>query len=740
MKRLKIILTFFLFLFTFCKAQKTDNVFNLDFEMNETNEELPSGWMKWGTYDYLVNTDSSVSFSGKYSAVISSTPKVPQKSFGSLAYQLPANYSAQQVTLKGYVKTKDVKEGFAGLVLRIDGSGGLLALDNMKKQNIQGTNDWAQYKITLPLSKEAKHIFVAGVLTGKGKAWFDKFEISFDGKDISLATQIIEKPKKAELDKEFDTGSRIDIENITKLQIDNIYKVGKVWGFLKYYHPQIADGNLNWDYELIRMIPEVLSQTNKTSINTILKNQIDKLGDFTIGDVAETNRGIKLNPPVLWISDTTFLSTELSLALKEIRDCKKSNEHYYVSLARNIGNPIFTNEKPYTNMDFNDDGIKIISLFRYWNIIQYYFPYRNLIDDNWDSVLIEFIPKIISADDELSYKLTLLELIGKVSDTHANIWQRDDVLERFWGLKAPPVEVKILDNEVVVSKLLNDSDENIELKIGDILTKVDDVSIDKLISEKIKFCPASNLSTKYRDVCRKLLRTNNDSIKLTIKRDTVYYSTVMKCFDFDPAIYWKNEITSHKTIKNNIGYIYPGSLKKGEIDNIMEKFQNTNGLIIDLRCYPSDFIVFSLGKYLMPQPTEFVKFTKGSLSHPGEFSFKYTLKVGESRDNYYKNKIIILINEKTQSQAEYTAMAFRVAPKAKVLGSTTAGADGNVSTIILPGNVNTKISGIGVYYPDGTETQRIGIAPDIYIEPTINGVRNKEDEVLNKAVELTNKK
>jgi len=81
-------------------------------------------------------------------------------------------------------------------------------------------------------------------------------------------------------------------------------------------------------------------------------------------------------------------------------------------------------------------------------------------------------------------------------------------------------------------------------------------------------------------------------------------------------------------------------------------------------------------------------------------------------------------------------MALRVAPKATVIGSTTAGADGNVSTIILPGNIRTMISGLGVYYPDGSETQRVGIAPDIVVRPTISGIRRGKDEVLDKAIEV----
>ena len=84
-------------------------------------------------------------------------------------------------------------------------------------------------------------------------------------------------------------------------------------------------------------------------------------------------------------------------------------------------------------------------------------------------------------------------------------------------------------------------------------------------------------------------------------------------------------------------------------------------------------------------------------------------------------------------------MALRLAPKAAVIGSTTAGADGNVSKIYLPGNVMTMISGIGVYYPDGKETQRIGIVPDIESRPTIKGITEGKDEVLEKAIEWINK-
>jgi C-terminal processing protease CtpA/Prc len=78
-------------------------------------------------------------------------------------------------------------------------------------------------------------------------------------------------------------------------------------------------------------------------------------------------------------------------------------------------------------------------------------------------------------------------------------------------------------------------------------------------------------------------------------------------------------------------------------------------------------------------------------------------------------------------------MAFRAAG-AIVLGSTTAGADGNVSRIPLPGGLSTMISGIGVFYPDKRPTQRVGIVPDRVVVPTIAGIRDGRDEVLDAAI------
>ena len=144
--------------------------------------------------------------------------------------------------------------------------------------------------------------------------------------------------------------------------------------------------------------------------------------------------------------------------------------------------------------------------------------------------------------------------------------------------------------------------------------------------------------------------------------------------------------------------------------------------------------MFALGSQLVDRPTAFARFTGGDLDNPGAFRWKGEPLRLSPQPRHYSGKVVILVDEITQSQAEYTAMAFRSAPQAIVVGSTTAGADGNVSPITLPGDLRTLISGIGVFYPDKRPTQRVGIIPDVEVRPTIAGIRAGRDEVLEEAL------
>ena len=71
-----------------------------------------------------------------------------------------------------------------------------------------------------------------------------------------------------------------------------------------------------------------------------------------------------------------------------------------------------------------------------------------------------------------------------------------------------------------------------------------------------------------------------------------------------------------------------------------------------------------------------------------------------------------------------------------MFGSQTAGVTGNATDIELVGGFKTAFSGMGIFYPDQTEIQRVGIKPHIFVKPTIEGIIAGKDEVFEEAINL----
>ena len=722
----------------YCQAKETFSKLNFDFEIAEKGS--PASWDNFGSSNYILALDSTNIKSGKYSVSIEYKEGNPD--FKAWGFTIPDNYAGKKITLTGYIKTENVTDGYAGLWMRIDPS---IAFDNMNKNGVKGTTDWTKYEITLDMNPEkTKQIVIGGLLVGKGKMWLDNFDVTIDGKGIKDIKPLERKLFPAEKDKEFDKGSGIASISVDKNQIENLKTLGLIWGFLKYYHPNIAKGEFNWDYELFRILPKFLNSENKTNRDEIFIKWINNFGQFPEGKETKFKSSeVKIEPDLDWIKNSNF-SDELNSLLLKVKNADRPKEHYYIELQPGVGNPDFKNENAHSSMKYPDAGFRLLTLYRYWNIIQYYFPYKNLIEEDWKNVLEEFIPKVINTNNETDYTLTVLELIGRVHDTHANIWGGNQVLGNYFGLRYASVELTFIESKPVITGYYDEKlGKETGLEIGDIISAINNRPYEEIVKERLKYSPASNYSTKLRDIASNLLRTNDSTINIEFIRNGEPERKTLKTFNSKEInIYSKYQVTDtcFKLINKNIAYINNGSLKREYLPKIWKEMENAKGLIIDIRNYPSDFPIYDLSSYLMPKSTSFVKFTNGSIENPGLFTFTKSLDAGRDNMGYYKGKVVVIINEISQSSAEFHTMAYRVNPNTTVIGSTTAGADGNVSPFYLPGGISTMISGIGVYYPDGKETQRIGIVPDIELRPTIQGIKKRQDELVNKAIEIINGK
>jgi len=729
------IIFIFLFVISCAQTQNTSSNLNLDFE--NVKNGMPVGWDIYPkrNKNYTVSLDSVHVKSGRYSIAIEFTGDSVY--FKPIFLALPDVYEGKSITLSGYIKTENVTDGFAGLWMRIDPQ---IAFDNMQNRGVTGTTDWKKYEVTLPMNPtQTKQIYIGGMLVGKGKMWLDDLHITIDGKDIKYAEICKNGLSPAEREEAY---FDIIFPELTEQKINDLELLGRIWGFLKYHHPAIAKGNYNWDYELFRMLPGYLKITDNAKRDEYLLQWIGKYGEIPKCEFCDaTYKDVFLKPDLSWV-DKSNMNQKLKDLLHTIYLNRSQLYHYYIYSDANIGNPEFLHEDPYM-LHYVNTGYRLLALYRYWNIIQYFYPNKYLTDKNWNTVLKEYIPKFVSAGTRLDYELTVLKLIGEIDDSHAQLVEGRQKIDSLRGNWIAPFQVRFIENQLVVTKYYKpDLQTASDLKVGDIIIKINGKAVKAIVDSVKEYYPASNEAARMRDIAGDMLRSRNQTIsinyissKQTKQKDLTLYDRQ----NMAQYIYKKDTTLCYKlSFINNISYVTLKNIKEEDIDNIKINFRNTKGIIIDIRNYPSFFVPFVLGSYFVSSNTPFVKFTKGNPDNPGEFTFQQGDIIPKPEETY-KGKLVVIVNEDTQSQAEYTAMAFRAGVNTTIIGSQTAGADGNVSAIYLPGGLKTWISGIGVYYPDGRQSQRVGIVPDIIVKPTIKGIREGRDELLEKAIEIIEK-
>jgi C-terminal processing protease CtpA/Prc len=543
----------------------------------------------------------------------------------------------------------------------------------------------------------------------------------------------------ASADYKFDHGSGVQISHLTQLQIQNLATLGRIWGFLKYHHPMITAGSRNWDYELFRIMPSVIRARSRAELNALLVDWIDKLGP--VRECATCNSidhaSLKLRPDLHWISDTDSLSVSLSQQLLTIYRSRVAKQQYYVAL-KPAGNPSFQHEPVYSSVKLPDPGYQLLGLFRFWNIIEYWYPYRDEMGENWPDVLTEFIPRVAEAPDREAYARVMMEAVARIHDSHSNAMVADGIRPPFGDCRLP-VNLRMVDGTPIVTGYTNEvAGKASALKYGDEVAALDGVPVDRLLAEWTPFYPASNDTVRMRTMTHLLTNGRCGPVRVDVGRASSKLS--LNAVRLKPSESglpgWTHDLpgAAFRMLSRDVAYVKLSSIRNEDVVIDILRALDTRGLIVDLRNYPSDFVVFTLGSHLIQEPTQFATFTLDDLSNPGMFYRDSSQTVLTPGEPYYAGKVVILVDEETMSQAEYTAMALRASPKAIVVGSMTAGADGNVSAIPLPAGLSSLMSGIGVFYPDGSPTQRVGIHVDVEVRPTIAGIRAGRDEVLERAI------
>ena len=72
-----------------------------------------------------------------------------------------------------------------------------------------------------------------------------------------------------------------------------------------------------------------------------------------------------------------------NLSLLKRRGFKASSINY---VEGHYAENVFIKNENFSNLDFKDKNARVLALFTYWNIIEYFFPYKYQMDKDWDLI------------------------------------------------------------------------------------------------------------------------------------------------------------------------------------------------------------------------------------------------------------------------------------------------------------------------------------------------------------------
>lgn len=526
----------------------------------------------------------------------------------------------------------------------------------------------------------------------------------------------------------------------------NLETLCRVWGYVKYHHPAFCDTlcRVDVDSALFALLPKVVHADRETR-NRHLLDWVRSLGAYTPNRVeceqALAPYDLVETADLGWTADTVLLGGELSKLLQDLRYAERG-ENYYLRLGQPDQGPDYQylslrNEKSYPTPQM-DSGLNLLTLFRLWNVIEYYAPNRSLTLHPWEEVLTSYIPRMGVETDPVRFSRLYFRLIRELNDGHAYA-----PIEMLFGQRMLPVWPLQAEGRLFVG-YSGDS----ALKRGDEVVAIDGEPISERLELLREYASRSNEASLRQALRFYGLCTRRDTAEVvrrragacdTLRVATVPYGSVSPIYD--PA---QLAQPPFRLLTDSVGYIYAGTFSREHLAEVGQTLPRTRALIIDLRTYPQnmDFTLTALiSQSLRTEPVVAWQMVHPTLALPGLFFrqeqwlYEGFEEGAERCTQPYKGRVILLVDEITQSNPEFQAMALQSCPQTLTIGSPTSGADGDIVWIPLPGQL-TSFSGVGTLYPDGTQTQTVGVRLDIEVLPTAEGLQAGRDEVLERALEL----
>lgn len=727
---------------------------NLDFEEGQLGG-IPQGWFApTSNIGYPAKLVEENPKTGKRCVMLfNDKAEIAPNVFGNVMQSIDANaFRGKRVKFSGAVRINgESNDARAQLWFRVDRNEQQVGFfDNMGDRPIT-SSEWKYYEIVADIDQDAKVINIGMILLGKGKAWLDS--VSFE--EVGALTY-----------------SKEPARPLTQQGLANVVAFTKLFGYIRHFHPSDEAANIDWNSFAINNIKIVEEAKNNIELAEKLNSVFNPIAPtvkvFPSGQSPELPSELNsLSPKAKFTywrhigfgnsAQKNDLGPYHSYRVQVTSDDKAPtpNKPFIGDLGAGLScmvpMALYVDEKgtlPHTSQvkveteplikySGDDRNTRLANVITTWNILQHFYPYFDVVKVNWPQSLEKALLSAANDKDAIAFTKTLSLMIADLQDGHGLVRYSGD--NNNFTL---PIIVDFVEDKLVVTDI-STSNNTEGLQIGDIITSIDNKPVKEVLAEKEALISGATLQWKRFNALRKIFIGAKDSeATLEIEKGNGQKKTLsLKKTTFLSQLE-ESQPDKVTEIKPGIFYLDLDRIKDDDFIKVLPKLEKAKGVIFDLRGYPNQLSPTILN-HLIDEPVQSARWNVPIVSTPDhqnmvEFDTngRWTLKPEAPK---IKAKVAFITDGRAISYAESYMGIVEAYKLAEIVGAPTAGTNGNINPLKLPGDYTVIWTGMKVLKHDGSQHHGIGIQPTVAVSRTIKGITEKKDEFLEKAIEVVSK-
>ena len=381
----------------------------------------------------------------------------------------------------------------------------------------------------------------------------------------------------------------------------------------------------------------------------------------------------------------------------------------------------------------DDVYVRLADIVIAWNVFRHFYPYFDVVQADWPAALAEALKAALADKTRTDFLRTLKWFTAKLKDGHVWVGLQGDSSES----ATLPLDWGWIEGGLVVTKVLDPALAGI--RVGDIVRTVDGVpSGDAMAREETDISAATPGWLRYRALAALRTGAPDKAVRLEIQDDEEVRPLQLKASLSiqEHRLRLRSGAVKSKPLGGGVQYLNLDLISWEEITALLPELQKASAIICDLRGYPNGNHL--LIGHLLKKADTARWMGIPQIIRPDYEQVEYR-RIGwflAPRAPALSAKIVFLCDGSAISYAESFLGYIEGYKLATIVGQPSAGTNGNVNTLSLPGGYTVSWTGMRVEKIDGSRHHGVGIVPDVLVERTVRGVRAGRDEFLDKALEI----